>query len=357
LELERDEFLARDSHEWVSKEEFRGYRNGYSQRTIGLGDGQMSLNMPRVSNGQEPFESKILPLYLGTSPSVLDTLPQLYLYGLSSGDFREVLMVLLGDKGVLSPCSVFRLQKHWNEEYLSFHQQNLDSHYAYIFCDGVYIRVGGGGENLALLVVFGVDGEGNKRLLAIIPGYRESYENWLDVFRNLRERGVAGIGLVVADGIFGLWRAAREVFPSAGHQRDWVHKIGNVLSKLPRRDKRLQKRAHQDLLKIYNASTRAEANEGFRQFPKKYQGYPTAVDCLLKDQELLTTYFNFPREHWRHIKTTNPIESPCAPIKARLRKAKRLISERSALGLVFQLMLKRQASWQRNRVSGVSASQ
>ena len=195
-------------------------------------------------------------------------------------------------------------------------------------------------------MVIGVNENGDKRLLAMLPGYRESYENWRDVFRNLGERGVKWIGLVIGDGILGLWRAANEVFPEALNQRDWMHKIRNVLEKLPR-DKRLQSRAYDDLLKIYNVQTREEANKGFLRFAKKYEVYTTAVACLLKDRKVLTTYFSFPKEHWHHIKTTNPVESTFAPIRVRLDKAKRLMNEVSALGLVYQLMLKRQARWRR----------
>lgn len=346
LEVERDEFLGRASHQRVDDVAFKGYRNGFSQRTVGLGCGQAKINMPRVSNSQESFESKVLPPYLRTSPAVLETLPQLYLYGLSGGDFRDALKVMLGEKAVLSDSSITRLREYWQKYYLNFHNQPLDSHYAYIFADGIYLKVGLVKDNLAILVIIGVNENGNKRLLAMIPGYRESYDNWLEVFRNLVKRGVKWVGLTIGDGIPGLWQAAREVFPTALNQRDWMHKIRNVLDKLPR-DERLQNRAYDDLLKIYDAQTRAEANKGFIRFACKYRAHPTAVSCLLKDRKVLTAYFNFPKGHWRHIKTTNPVESPFAPIRIRLRKAKRFINEWSALGLVHQLMLKREARWQR----------
>jgi transposase-like protein len=346
LELERDDFLGRDNYQRVDDPAFRGYRNGYSQRKVGLGCGQVSINMPRVSHSPEPFESTILPPYLRTSQKVLDTLPQLYLYGISGGDFRPALKALLGEKAVLSDSSVARLRQYFYEQYFTFHNQPLDSHYAYVYADGVYLKVGLTCECLGILVVVGVNKNGAKRLLAMLPGYRESYENWRDVLRNLRERGVKWIGLIIGDGIPGLWRAANEIFPEALNQRDWMHKIRNVLEKLPR-DKRLQARAYDDLLKIYNAQTREEANKGFLKFAKKYEAYPTAVACLLKDRKVLTTYFSFPKEHWVHIKTTNPAESPFAPIRERLNKAKRLMNEVSALGLVYQLMLKRQARWRR----------
>jgi len=302
--------------------------------------------MPRVSDSPQPFESAILPPYIRTSQKVLDTLPQLYLYGLSGGDFRPALKALLGERAVLSDSSVARLRHYFYEQYLSFHSQPLESHYAYVYADGFYLKVGLNSDSLGILVIIGVNDKGEKRILAMLPGYRESYENWLDAFRNLSERGVVWIGLIIADGIPGLWRAVNEIFPQALNQRDWMHKIRNVLEKLPR-DKRLQERAYEDLMKIYNAQTKEEANKGFLRFTKKYEAYMTAVTCLLKDRKVLTTYFSFPKEHWVHLKTANPVESPFAWVRQRLNKAKRLMNEASALGLVYQLMLKQQARWRR----------
>jgi len=173
--------------------------------------------MPRVSNSPEPFESTILPPYLRTSQKVLDTLPQLYLYGLSGGDFRPALKTLLGEKAVLSDSSVARLRQYLYEQYFSFHNQPLDTHYAYVFADGIYQRVSLSNENIGTLVITDVNENGEKRLLAMPPGYRESYENWLDVFRSLLKRGVKWIGLIIGDDILGLWRAANEVFLGTLH--------------------------------------------------------------------------------------------------------------------------------------------
>ena len=345
LELERDEFLGRDRHvRTPDPTSFRGHRNGYYDRTVTLGSGQVEIAMPKVAGGPQLLESQILPPYLRTSPAILETLPELYLHGLSGGDFRPALTALLGEKAVLSASSIARLRARWHEEYLLWHQEPLASHYAYVYADGVYLKVGSAPDKLALLVVIGVDGNGQKRLLAMLPGHRESYVNWLDVMRNLASRGVSWVGLVIADGIAGLWRAVQEVFPTAAHQRDWVHALRNVLEKLPQ-DKSFQKRALRDLQKIYQAATRAEANYRFRRFAEKYQVHDRAVRCLLDMQKDLTAYFDFPQDHWRHIKTSNPIESTFDPIKMRLRKARRLVLETSATGMVFQLMLKRQARW------------
>ena len=227
--------------------------------------------MPKVADGPELFESELLPPYLRTSPAILETLPQLYLHGLSGGDFRPALSAILGTKAVLSASSVGRLCARWHGEYLLWHQEPLDSHYAYLYADGVHIRVGRAPDKLALLVVIGVNNDGQKRLLAMLPGQRESYLNWLDVMRNLAERGVSWVGLVIADGLAALWRAVSEVVPNAVHQRDWVHLMRNVQEKLPQ-DKRFQKQAHKDLTKIYEAQTKAESDYRFRRFKEKCPG-------------------------------------------------------------------------------------
>jgi len=346
LQLERDEFLGRDRHERVAEKEYRGHRNGYAPRTIGLGGGQVDVRMPKVARGPDLFTSKLLPPYMRTAPSVLETLPQLYLNGMSGGDFRESLKVVFGEHAVLSDSSVARLRAHWIQDYELWSQEPLDSSYAYIYADGVHIKVGAAPNDLALLVVIGVDWEGRKRLLAMLPGGRENYGNWLDTFRQLAGRGVVWVGLVIADGIPSLWRAVREVFPLARNQRDWMHKIRNVLDKLPG-GQRLHDRAYNSLLRIYNATSKEEALRLFEEFARKYQDYKTAVDCLFHDRDVLVTYFDFPREHWIHLKTSNPVESPFNPVKERVRKAKRIVLETSAFGLVYHLLMKRQRRWKR----------
>ena len=205
LELERDDFLRRDNYQRVDVPACRGDRKGYSQRKVGLGCGRVSINMPRVSHNREPFDSTIVPPYLRTSQIVLDTLPQLYLYGISGADFSPALKALLGDKAVFSDSSVARLRYYFYEQYFNFHNHPLDSHYSYVCVDGVYLRVGLICEILGLLVIVGVNMMGEIRLLAMFPGYRESYEYWRDALRILRERGILWIGLFIDDGITGLW--------------------------------------------------------------------------------------------------------------------------------------------------------
>jgi putative transposase len=346
LRLERDEFLERGSHERVTKGKFRGHRNGFAPRTIGLGGGQVEIKMPKVVRGPELYESKILPAYMRTAPSVLETLPLMYLNGMSGGDFRETMKALFGERAVLSDSSIARMKAHWYDEYKSWSERPLDSSYAYIYADGVHIKVGTAPNSLALLVVIGVDWEGRKHLLAMLSGGRESYSNWLDTFRHLASRGVVWVGMVIADGIQSLWSAVHEVFPQARHQRDWVHKIANVLDKLPA-DKRLQARALKSLQRIYSAPSREDSLREFDQFAKKFADHRTAVDCLLKDKAVLISYFDFPREHWIHLRTSNPVESPFNGVKTRVRKARRIVLETSAYGLVFHLLMKAERRWSR----------
>lgn len=353
LEAERDAFLERESHERVEDSEFRGYRNGYAKsRQVHLAGGDVEVSVPRVSHSGKPFRSGLLPPYRRTSPKVLETLPQLYLYGISTGDFAVALQCLLGVGAALSASTIQRLKEKWYDEFDAWQREPLSSHYAYIWCDGIYIKVGRNKEKLALLVVMGVDAEGRKHLLALIPGQRESYQQWLEVLRNLRERGVQWVGLAVADGIPGFWRALSEAFPDTRRQRCWVHMMRNILDKLPRAK---QDRAHADLKRIYDAATKAEAVGHIVRFADTYRAHVPAVRCLLENQEDLLSYFSFPREHWRHIKTTNPIESPFSAVKSRVRRAKRMMQHWSALGLVFQLLKDQQTRWHRLRAGELAA--
>ena len=345
LEAERDEFLEREPYVRAGKAKLRGYRNGYAQpRQVHLSGGSVEVEMPRVREDGGGFRSGLLAPYQRTSPKVLETLPQLYLYGISTGDFEAALECLLGVGAALSPATIARLKEKWAEEYEAWRKRPLATHYAYIWADGIYIKVGRNKEKLALLVVMGADEDGRKQLLTLIAGQRESDEQWLEVLHDLKERGVKWIGLAVADGIAGFWSALGQAFPATKRQRCWVHMIRNVLGKLP---KSKQTQAHQGLKRIYSAATRAEAVARIARFSENYKAYPPVVKRLRENQDDLLGYFDFPREHWRHIKTTNPIESPFSAVKSRVRRAKRMIRHWSALGLVFKLMQDQQTRWHR----------
>lgn len=354
LEEERETFLERKPYVRVEEERFRGYRNGHgAPRQVHLGCGTVAVTMPRVAESARPFRSRLLAPYERTSPKVLETLPQLYLRGISTGDFEAALECLLGVGAPLSASSIVRLKERWREEYESWRNEPLASHYAYIWADGIYVNVGGNREKLALLVVLGADSDGRKRVLALLTGQRESRLQWLDVLRDLVRRGVEWIGLAVADGIPGFWAALAEAFPGAGRQRCWVHMIRNVLDKLPKH-KRAQ--AKRDLGRIYNAATRAAAVTWLVDFADRYRAYPPAVRCLVENQQDLLGYFDFPQAHWRHLKTTNPIESVFAPVRSRVARAKRLQRSWSALGLVHQLLMSGQNRWQRLHAAELCAA-
>ena len=345
LEAERDEFLERDWYVRAGKAKPRGYRNGFAKpRTVHLGGGSVEVEMPRVRDDGGDFQSGLLAPYQRTSPKVLETLPQLYLYGISTGDFEAALECLLGVGAALSPATISRLRVKWAEEYEEWVKRPLTSHYAYIWADGIYIKVGRNKTKLALLVVMGADVDGRKHLLTLIAGQRESTEQWLEVLRDLKERGVKWIGLAVADGIPGFWSALGKAFPATKRQRCWVHMMRNVLDKLP---KSKQSQALKSLQRIYGAATRGEALARIARFAESYKAYPPAVKCLVENQDDLSGYFDFPKEHWRHLKTTNPIESPFGPVKSRVNRAKRMMQHWSALGLVFKLLEDQQTRWHR----------
>jgi putative transposase len=345
LEAERDEFLERDWYVRAGKAKPRGYRNGFAKpRTVHLGGGSVEVEMPRVREDGGDFQSGLLAPYQRTSPKVLETLPQLYLYGISTGDFEAALECLLGVGAALSPATISRLKVKWAEEYEEWVKRPLASHYAYIWADGIYIKVGRNKTKLALLVVMGADVDGRKHLLTLIAGQRESDEQWLEVLRSLRKRGVKWIGLAVADGIPGFWSALDKAFPATKRQRCWVHMMRNVLDKLP---KSKQSQARKSLQRIYGAATRGEALARIARFAESYKVYPPAVKCLVANQDDLLGYFDFPKEHWRHLKTTNPIESPFGPVKSRVNRAKRMMQHWSALGLVFKLLEDQQTRWHR----------
>jgi transposase-like protein len=345
LEREIEDFLGRGRYE--RGEDFRGYRNGYGKlRKVSLGTGTIGIRAPRVRESQEKFKSQVLKSYQRQSEKVKELIPELYLHGLATGDFELALRGFLGKGASLSPSSVTRLKQRWESEYESWRKRSLSrGDYAYLWCDGVYPKVGLAGDNTALLVVLGVNKEGRKELLAIQEGYRESTESWKSVLHDLKKRGLKNPRLFIGDGALGLWAAIREVYPKADEQRCWVHKMRNILACFP---KRMQSEVKLLLREIYTASTKKRALELMNQFAERYShSYPRAVECLLKDRDSLLTYYSYPQPHWVSIKTTNPIESIFAPVKLRTNAAKRIKSPRSALFLIFQLILRAQLRWRK----------
>lgn len=345
LEAEVTEFLGRPRYE--RKEVLLGYRNGYGkERRVTLGGGTVAVRAPRVRDSTEPFSSQVLPSYQRRSQAVKELIPELYVQGLATGDFEPALRGLLGDRASLSPSTVVRLKEQWEAEYEVWRRRSLAEHqYAYLWCDGVYPKAGLQGDKTAFLVVLGVNENGEKEPLAIVEGYRESTESWAEVLRDLKARGLTDPKLFCGDGALGLWGAINEVYPKAEQQRCWVHKMRNVLTHFP---KRLHGEVKRRLQQLYDASTKAASLTLMRQFADTYeQTYPRAVECLLKDQASLLSYFNYPQEHWLSLKTTNPIESIFATVRLRTNAARRIRSPRSALYLIFQLILRTQKRWRR----------
>lgn len=302
------------------------------------------------------FTSSILPRYARRSPKVTDVLPILYLRGLSSGDFGPALRDLLGeDASGLSASSISRLTGSWRAEHEAFKRRRLDAcRYAYLYCDGVHVKVRlGEDKRLCLLVVIGVREDGRKELLAVEDGYRESSDSWAEVLRDLKARGMSEPRLVTADGALGLWGALRDVFPHALEQRCWVHKIANVLDALP---KRVQPRAKGMLHEAMEAPTRAEALRAIDTFVAEFEPrWPKAAAKLTRDSTELLAFYDFPAEHWRHLRTTNPIESSFATVKLRTRVAKGAGSKAAALAMAYKLLESASGRWRSFNGAGLIA--
>lgn len=326
-------------------------RNGkaHHQRTIHLGAGSIKLRTPRV-NDRRPdrrFTSQILPPYMRRSPRLEEALPVLYLRGLSTGDFSEALEALLGPEATgFSATTITRLLKVWQEEHQVWRKRSLKGKdYVYIWADGIYFKVRLEEDRLACLVIIGVLPDGRKEVIAIEDGYRESTESWASILRDLKRRGMTAPVLAIGDGALGFWAALREVYPQAEEQRCWKHKIANVLDKLP---KRLQPRAKDMLHEIMKAPDRESALEDMARFCEDFGArYPKAIETLTKDQDQLLTFFDFPAEHWIHLRTTNPVESPFATVKARTKVTKGAGSRKAGLAMAFKLLLAAEKRWRR----------
>ncbi len=332
-------------------------RNGRArERQLTVGSGTVALRAPRVNDrrvdehtgARQKFSSRILPAYARRSPKVNDVLPVLYLRGLSTGDFRPALEQLLGeDAAGLSPSTISRLCADWEAEHARFRTRELRFHrYAYWFVDGVHVSVRlGEDDRLCLLVVIGVREDGTKELLAVEDGYRESTDSWAAVMRDLKDRGLNEPRLVVGDGALGTWAALRDVYPQATRQACWVHAIARVLDALP---KRLQPDAKTMLHEMMEAPTRRDAKAALERFREAFDAkYPKATAKLDRDWPHLTAFYDFPAEHWRHLRTSNAIESSFATVKLRTRVTKGAGSKKAALSMAYKLLDAAQERWRR----------
>ena len=319
-------------------------RNGHlPERTILTGIGPVAVRQPRVRDRRpveerELFSSKIQPPYLRKTKSLEELIPWLYLKGISTGGFQEALQALVGPECPgLSANTITRLKEVWQQEYDVWSKRSLvGKEYVYVWADGIYSNVRLEDDRVCLLVLIGVTKEGQKELLAVEAGHRESEESWKDVLRDLKRRGlVIAPKLAVGDGALGFWAALRKEWPSTREQRCWVHKTANVLDKLP---KTLQPKAKAKLHEIWMAPTRAAAITAFDHFLEDYSAkYSKATDGLKKDRDELLTFYDFPAEHWKHIRTTNPIESTFATIRLRHRRTKGNGTRKATLTMLFKL--------------------
>ena len=355
MEEEVNQYL--DAHAGARDENGRRLvvRNGHARpRSVTCGAGTMQVRAPRVNDRRvdedgtrRRFTSRILPPYMRRSPKVAEVLPVLYLRGLSTGDFREALPVLLGeDAAGLSPTNISRLTAAWEREYQAFRNRDLSAcDYVYVWVDGIHFNIRLEDDRLCTLVMIGVKADGTKELVAIEDGYRESAESWADMLRNLRGRGLRAPEVAVGDGALGFWSALRDVWPETTPQRDWCHKLANVLDKLPQRQRPRAKRA---LHEIMYAPTRADAEKGIGAFVKEFGAkYPKAAACLVEDREALLAFFAYPAEHWLHLRTTNLIESPFSTVRLRQRVTKGAGSRSKGLLMAFKLLDMAQRRWRR----------
>ena len=362
VSAEVEGFLAKYSDVLDDNGHRQVVRNGYHrEREVQTGIGGVKVKAPRVrdlrcSVDRVIFTSSILPPYLRKTKSLEELIPWLYLKGISTGDFTESLSALLGGEAPgLSPSTVSRLKEGWKDEFSKWSKRSLKGkRYAYFWVDGVYLPVRLDHEKQCLLVIIGATKDGKKELVALEDGYRESEQSWMEVLLDLKSRGLeVGPELAIGDGSLGFWNALPKVFASARSQRCWVHKTANVLNKLPKGD---QGKAKDRLHDIWMAGTKEDAGKAFDYFLNAYQAkYPKATDCLAKDREALLAFYDFPAEHWKHIRTTNPVESVFSTVKARTRKTRGCLSRTTALTMTFRLLMSAQKRWQKLNGSNLLA--
>jgi putative transposase len=342
---ERKEHVDEQGHRQV-------VRNGYlPERTIQTGVGSVNVKQPRVrdrrgEDQREKFTSAILPPYLRKTKSIEELLPWLYLKGVSTGDFSEALSALLGpDSPGLSATTITRLVSVWQEEHREWSKRSLEGkEYVYVWADGIYTNVRLEEDRVCMLVLMGATKDGKKELIAVASGFRESEQSWTELLLDLKARGlVIDPKLAIGDGALGFWKALRKIYPTTREQRCWVHKTANVLDKLP---KRQQPTAKAKLHDIWMAATREDAIKAFDLFLATYGAkYPQACECLAKDREVLLTFYDFPAEHWGHLRTTNPIESTFATVRLRTKRTKGHGSGKAALAMVFKLAQAASKRW------------
>jgi transposase-like protein len=355
LEAEVEEFLIKFKNLRDDNGRKQIVRNGYMpERTVQTGIGDVEVEAPRVADRRKGakskirFTSSILPPYLKRTKNVEEMLPWLYLKGISTGEFGEALSALLGKNAAgLSASTISRLKEVWQGELDEWQKRSLKGkHYVYIWVDGIHFGARMEDASQCMLVVIGATKNGDKELLAVVDGYRESEQSWLELLNDLKRRGMtAAPKVAIGDGSLGFWKALPQVFGDTRFQRCWMHKTGNVLDKLP---KHLHSRAKENLHQIWMAETKELAEKAFSHFVDSYEAkYPKAVECLQKDRDVLLTFYDFPAEHWVHLRTTNPIESTFATVRLRTAKTRGMLTRATMLTMVFKLVSNAQLHWRR----------
>jgi putative transposase len=354
VEAEVCDLMAKHAHLTDAVGHQRVVRHGYlPEREVMTGIGPVSVKVPRVRDrgtGAEKirFTSTLLPPYLRRAKSVEELLPWLYLKGISTGDFGEALAALLGpDAGGLTSSTISRLKADWWAEYERWNRRDLSAkRYVYFWADGVYFKPRMDADKQCMLVIIGADEWGNKDILGLMDGYRESSQSWRELLLDLNRRGLRKApDLAIGDGALGFWNALREVFGETREQRCWVHKIGNVLNAMP---KSLQAKAKGHLQDIWMAEAKKDAEAAFDFFVEAYGvKYDKAVGKLAKDRNVLLSFYDFPAEHWKHIRTSNPIESTFATVRHRTKKTKGCLGRKTALAMTFRLMMSAKKKWRK----------
>lgn len=352
IEAEVEDWIEEHKHLCDEQGRRQVVRNGrMPKRTITTGVGQVEVEQPRVHDRRPPqeaekFTSKILPPYLRKTKNIEELIPWLYLKGISTGGFSEALAALVGPEAKgLSANTITRLKSVWEKEYEEWSRRSLEGKdYVYIWVDGVHFNIRLEEDRQCILVILGAMSDGKKELIAVADGYRESEQSWKSLLLDVKARGLkVDPKLAIGDGALGFWKALPQIYPTTREQRCWVHKTANVLDKLP---KRLQPEAKEKIHEIWMASTRADAEKAFDLFLKTYEAkYPKATQCLAKDREKLLEFYNFPAEHWSHLRTTNPIESTFATVRLRTTRTKGSGTRKACLTMVFKLMQSAAKRW------------
>lgn len=354
IEAEAQELINKYKDQKTDDNKQRLVKNGYlPERNIKTGIGDMPVKVPRVrdrADSDEPivFESNLIPKYMRRTVTIDLMLPILYLKGISTNDFQDALAPMLGENAKsISPGVISSLKKAWYSEFQEWKKLDLSKkRYVYLWADGVYLQARMESEKSCMLVIIGADEFGNKELVAMTDGFRESKESWKSLLLDLKSRGLNySPHLAVGDGALGFWGALNEVYPTTKHQRCWVHKTVNVLDKLP---KNQQATAKSMLQEIYSSATKNDAEIAFDKFISKYEEkYLKVAECLLKDRDALLNFYDFPARHWQHIKTTNPIESTFATVKHRTRKSRGCFSRETIVASTFKLLQEAQKRWKK----------